>query len=94
MLKVYASWLVEPEVTLALAREAERHHAAQLATYLARERSARERGIDRAGFADPVFADYLTLRRGIGFERGRLAWCRWLIGLLGGTTSTRGSRHL
>jgi DNA-binding PadR family transcriptional regulator len=82
LLKVYASWLVEPEVTLALAREAERHHAAQLAMYLTRERSARERGVDRAGFADPAFADYLTLRRGIGFERGRLAWCRWLIGLV------------
>ena len=25
------------------------------------------------------FADYATLRRGIGFERGRLAWVRWLI---------------
>lgn len=79
LLKVYASWLVEPGVTIALVREARRHHAAQLELYLAREASARDRGIDRLGPRDPRFADYLTLRRGIGFERGRLAWCDWVL---------------
>jgi len=79
MLKVYASWLVEPSVTRDLARDARRHHSAQLELYLARDASARERGVDRAGFRNPSFADYLTLRRGIGYERGRLAWCDWVI---------------
>jgi hypothetical protein len=35
---------------------------------------------DHAATAD--FAAYATLRRGIGFERGRIAWLRWLIGRL------------
>lgn len=79
LLKVYASWLVEPSVTRELVRDARRHHAAQLELYLARDASAHERGIDRLGPRDPRFADYLTLRRGIGFERGRLAWCDWVL---------------
>ena len=79
LLKVYASWLVEPSVIRDLIGEARRHHAAQLGLYLARDESARERGIDRLGFGDSRFADYLTLRRGIDFERGRLAWCDWVI---------------
>jgi hypothetical protein len=49
--------------------------------YLARRRSADARGIaDSPGTAD--FADYATLRRGIGHERGRIAWLRWLRGRL------------
>jgi DNA-binding PadR family transcriptional regulator len=83
MLKVYASWLVEPSVTAGLIREARTHHAAQLALYVGREESARARGIDRLGPRDPRFADYLTLRRGVGFERGRLAWCDWVLTELG-----------
>ena len=79
LLKVYASWLVEPGVTAGLIRSAQAHHQAQLALYTQREASARERGIDRLGFRDPAFADYLTLRRGIDFERGRLAWCDWVL---------------
>jgi DNA-binding PadR family transcriptional regulator len=82
MLKVYASWLVEPSVTKALVSAARAHHAAQLALYSEREASARERGIDRLAFDDPRFTDYLTLRRGVDFERGRLAWCDWVLGEL------------
>jgi DNA-binding PadR family transcriptional regulator len=79
LLKVYASWLVEPSVIRDLIGEARRHHATQLELYLSRDASARDRGIDRLGPADPRFADYLTLRRGVGFERGRLAWCDWVL---------------
>ena len=82
LLKVYASWLVEPFVLRELIAEARRHHADQLELYLARDASARERGIDRLGPSDPRFADYLTLRRGVDFERGRLAWCDWVLGQL------------
>ncbi len=89
MLKVYASWLVEASVTRALVRSARDYHAAQLALYVEREASARGRGVDRLGFADPTFADYLTLRRGIAFERGRLAWCDWVLDQLGGSEASR-----
>jgi DNA-binding PadR family transcriptional regulator len=82
LLKVYASWLVAPSVIRDLIVEARRHHTAQLDLYLARDASARERGIDRLAFGDPRFADYLTLRRGIDFERGRFAWCDWVLGQL------------
>jgi DNA-binding PadR family transcriptional regulator len=83
LLKVYASWLVEPAVTAGLVHEARRHHATRLELYTQREASARERGIDRLGPRDPRFADYLTLRRGIDFERGRLTWCGWVLRELG-----------
>ena len=82
LLKVYASWLVDESVTAELVRDARRHHAAKLALYTERDASAQERGIDRLGFDDPRFADYLTLRRGIDFERGRLAWCDWVLAQL------------
>ena len=49
-----------------------------LSVYTARRRSPEDRGVaDDATTAD--FADYATLRRGIGFERGRIAWLRWLM---------------
>jgi DNA-binding PadR family transcriptional regulator len=77
LLRVYASWVADRPVTLALLQEAEARHRAQLATYLARRRAAEARGVsDAPGTAD--FADYATLRRGIGHERGRIAWLRWL----------------
>ena len=77
LLRVYASWVVDRSVTLRLLAEAEARHREQLATYLDRRRRGEARGAaDRPGSAD--FADYATLRRGIGFERGRIAWLRWL----------------
>jgi DNA-binding PadR family transcriptional regulator len=79
LLKVYASWVAEPSATLRLMHEAEADHVARLELYLTRGRSARSRGADVAGPRSPMFTDYATLRRGIGYERGRLAWCRWLI---------------
>jgi DNA-binding PadR family transcriptional regulator len=89
LLKVYASWVAEPAVTLELAHAAERHHAAQLAGYLAARSRIRARGDDRLAPTDPAFTNYATLRRGIGYERGRLAWCRWLIARLEDAAATR-----
>jgi DNA-binding PadR family transcriptional regulator len=81
LLRVYASWVADRSVTLALLEEAEARHGEQLTMYLARRRSADVRGVAEApGTAD--FADYATLRRGIGHERGRIAWLRWLRGRL------------
>lgn len=81
LLRVYASWVADRSVTLTLLRDAEAEHREQLATYTSRRRAADQRGIpDDAATAE--FADYATLRRGIGFERGRIAWLRWLIGRL------------
>jgi DNA-binding PadR family transcriptional regulator len=78
LLRVYASWVADRSATVAFLREAEARHAEQLRVYLDRRARADARGVGEApGTAD--FADYATLRRGIGHERGRLAWVRWLI---------------
>jgi DNA-binding PadR family transcriptional regulator len=84
LLRVYASWVADPAITVGLLREAETRHAEQLSTYLARRAKVRAgEALDPPG--TPGFADYATLRRGIGYERGRLAWVRWLIGQLEGS---------
>lgn len=82
LLKVYASWVATPTATLALLREAADHHATKLANYLERSRSPRAKLAAHMPATEPEFTSYATLRRGIGHERGRLAWCRWLIAKL------------
>jgi DNA-binding PadR family transcriptional regulator len=78
LLRVYASWVCDREVAIGLLRRAEAGHRDRLRDYLARRAA-----VDTSGELGPpgsaTFADYATLRRGIGFERGRLAWVRWLI---------------
>lgn len=86
MLRVFASWVTTPDVTVGFLRQAESHHARQLATYLERRAAVRARG-GPAAVGSAEFADYATLRRGIGYERGRLAWVRWLIGQLESATA-------
>jgi DNA-binding PadR family transcriptional regulator len=82
LLRVYASWIAGGPATCAFLVEAEAQHRQQLAVYLERRAAVRARGgPGQPGTAE--FADYATLRRGIGYERGRLAWVRWLIGQLG-----------
>ena len=96
MLRVFASYASSPDATLRFLREAEDHHRRQLATYLERMARVRERG-GLAALGTAEFADYATLRRGIGFERGRLAWVRWLIrtieetGVVSATTASPAS---
>lgn len=81
LLRVFASWVAPPEAILRVLRDAETQHHEQLDTYLERWARVRARGGPGApGTAD--FADAATLRRGIGYERGRLAWVRWLIAQL------------
>jgi DNA-binding PadR family transcriptional regulator len=83
LLRVYASWVVDRAVAIRVLRDAEAAHVEQLRIYLERRVAGEARHPDeQAGSA--WFADYATLRRGIGFERGRLAWIRWLIGRLEG----------
>jgi DNA-binding PadR family transcriptional regulator len=81
LLRVFASWVAPPEAILRVLREAEGLHRGQLETYLGRWARMQARGgPDAPGTAD--FADAATLRRGIEYERGRLAWVRWLIARL------------
>jgi hypothetical protein len=58
--------------------------AAVHAEHLAHDQAVRERMEVKHGqrlmlAETPEFAEYATLRRGIGFETENLAWCRWMI---------------
>jgi DNA-binding PadR family transcriptional regulator len=79
VLRAFSLWLADPPAALALFREHERRHEAQLAQY--REIEARL-GQDTAGVLPPAdtpeFATYAALQRGIGYEQEYAAWCRWV----------------
>jgi DNA-binding PadR family transcriptional regulator len=78
LLKAWSLWLAAPEAALAFLRESERYHAAKLERYeLERLEFEREDAVAITRPDMPAFAHYLVLMRGIGYERERLAWCRW-----------------
>ena len=78
LLRVYASWVVDAPTIIAILREAEARHASSFGNTSPGATGPWQR--EAPGPARSAgFADYATLRRGIGFERGRLAWVRWLI---------------
>jgi PadR family transcriptional regulator AphA len=78
MLKAYSVWLAEPEQAIKLFRTHEEYHAAQLAHYEQIMSELEEKYGDIA-VDTPQFGDYATLRRGIDYERGYVAWCRWMV---------------
>lgn len=80
MLKAWSLWLAEPKSALEFLRANERHHAAQLERYeMERLEFEREQPVEIERPGLPAFAHYLVLMRGIGYERERLAWCRWAM---------------
>ena len=83
MLKVYSLWLANPSEAIAMLRGYERAHTERLATYEAiRERMDSQWPEDQQRLQSPKFAAYATLMRGIEYERGYAAWCRWLMSAL------------
>ncbi|MDX2140882.1 MAG: PadR family transcriptional regulator [Chloroflexota bacterium] len=78
LVKTAAIWQADPAQAAALFRDHERQHAEQLALYEGIratleeewERSGRRRDL-------PWFGSYLTLMRGISYEREYRDWCRW-----------------
>lgn len=85
MLQVYSLWLATPERALELVRVSEASHAARLTRYEEiRQRQQREDGDLAALRLDsPRFASWATLQRGLEYERGYLAWLRWLAEVIG-----------
>jgi DNA-binding PadR family transcriptional regulator len=78
LLKTWSLWLAAPEAALEFLLESERYHAAQLERYeIERLEFEREDAVAITRPDQPAFAQYLVLMRGIGYERERLAWCRW-----------------
>jgi DNA-binding PadR family transcriptional regulator len=80
-LRAYSIWLAEPARAVALLRDQERLHRAQLARY-DEFRQAAELSPQVGNPRTPEFAGYATLRRGIGYERELAEWCAWLAGEL------------
>lgn len=76
ILKVASLWLAEPAQAAALLREHAQRHEERLALYEGFERDMRERlGRELENARSPWFATYLTLQRGLSFEREYAAWC-------------------
>jgi DNA-binding PadR family transcriptional regulator len=81
MLKVFSLWLADPPGALRLIQTYANQHAERLARYEA-IRATMERNAtagELRQWHSPRFASYATLLRGIEYERGYVAWCRWLI---------------
>lgn len=78
LLKTFSLWLAEPTAAAALFRDHERHHAAQLQVYEALQQQLAAKGEEITRLASPYFAAYITLQKGIIYERQYLEWCRWV----------------
>jgi DNA-binding PadR family transcriptional regulator len=79
-LKAYCIWSSDPEKAIELFRQEEKRHREQLAHYeevfnwgeetLSKEQRTKD---------SPLFGKYLSLARGISYEREYAEWCRWVI---------------
>ncbi len=83
LIKAHSLWLADPEAALVCYREHERYHANQLAGYQAHLAELEQRwGAELAMMDSPRFGEYLTLTRGVGYEREQVSWLRWVIAIL------------
>ncbi|MEU7838612.1 MULTISPECIES: PadR family transcriptional regulator [unclassified Nonomuraea] len=83
VLKTYAAWLAEAGLVRRMFADQLAAHEARLAEY---EREEAAFG-GPPPFGDPRFGNYATLRCGLGYERHRAEWCRWMIDQLGDSDS-------
>lgn len=79
VLKAFCLWLADRPAAVALFREQERLHRDQLAEYEG-FRTEMEQGCAAAlrRTDSPGWATYITLRRGLGYEREAAEWCGWV----------------
>lgn len=83
LIKAHSLWLADAEAALVRFREHERYHADQLAGYEASLAEMEQRwGAEIALLNTPRFGDYLTLKRGVGYEREYVSWLRWVVAIL------------
>src|SRR5205807_2708661 len=78
LIKAHSLWLADPQQAVIQFREHERYHREQLSAYEASLVEMEERwGSNIRLLNTPAFGDYLTVHRGIGYEREYLAWLQW-----------------
>ena len=83
VLKTYSLWLADPGQAVALLREHQRHHAERLAEYEGIQAWLESKyGADLRRPGTPAFSTYLTLQRGISYEREYAVWCAWVVAQL------------
>lgn len=83
LIKAHSLWLADPLQALIQFREHERYHQRLLEAYEADLASIEAQYGDSIATLDtPPFGDYLTLTRGVGYEREYLAWLSSTITLL------------
>jgi DNA-binding PadR family transcriptional regulator len=79
VLKAYSLWLAEPTRTAHLFRDQAAAHRQQLAHYRQIQRQLKSKHpAALQDISSPVWAAYVTLRRGIGVEREQAEWCAWV----------------
>jgi DNA-binding PadR family transcriptional regulator len=83
LIKAHSLWLADPEQALLQFQEQERYHQANLVAYEAGLAMLEERwGARLALVNSPDFGDYLTVKRGVGYERDYIAWLQWVMVIL------------
>jgi PadR family transcriptional regulator AphA len=83
LIKAHSFWLADPQLALLQLQEQERYHQANLAAYEASLARLEERWDARLALMNiPDFGDYLTVKRGVGYERDYLAWLHWAMAIL------------
>ena len=83
LIKAHSLWLADPEQALPQFQEQERYHQGNLAAYEAALTMLEERwGAKLALMNSPDFGDYLTVKRGVGYERDYITWLHWVMAIL------------
>ncbi len=78
LVKVTSFWQIEPARAIALLLDQARQHDERLAMLEGIERSMQaDFQAEIANPSAPPFATYLSLQRGLSYEREYAAWCRW-----------------
>lgn len=83
MLRVFSAWLVEPAQAIEMFRRYARQREERVAMYLNIEQDMlRTQDPEQAPLDSPWFASYVTLHRGIAYERGYAEWCHWVANVI------------
>jgi len=83
LIKAHSLWLADPAEALLRFAEHERYHARQLEVYEFQMAELEQRwGAELTIIDSPRFGDYLTLKRGVGYEQEYVHWLRWVMAIL------------
>lgn len=83
LIKAHSLWLADPQQAMIQFKEHERYHREQLAAYEANLVEIEQHwGSSIKLMTTPAFGDYLTVKRGISYEREYIAWLEWVITIL------------